>query len=83
VQCDRGEARDEHDLERGIEIGRALGELDAVEARHHDVREQKIETYAAQALIGLGPIAARRDVVTRALERLSQEAAHRFIVFGK
>src|SRR3954464_12502859 len=52
VERDRGDARDEHDLDVGVELGRAPGELDAVHLGHDDVGEEKLERLLAQAVIG-------------------------------
>ena len=52
IQRHRGEAGDEHDLDVGVELGGAAGELDAVHLRHDDVGEQQLEGLFPQPLVG-------------------------------
>src|SRR5207237_2454001 len=43
IKRDRREAGDEHDLDVGVELGGAAGELDAIHLRHYDVGQQQLE----------------------------------------
>ena len=81
VERDRGEASDEHDLDVGIELGRAAGEFDAVHLRHDDIGEQKLERLLAQALIGGKAVVVGDDVKAGVLQRLDQKAPHVDVVF--
>ena len=71
-------------LMRGVELGRARGQFDSVEPGHDDVGEEEVERHFPQAFISLGNrrrTRSRRG--PRVLQRLGQEPAHGFIVFGK
>ena len=47
-----GEAGDEHDLDVGVELGRAAGEFYPVHLRHDDIGQEELERLLAQALVG-------------------------------
>ena len=83
VERHRREAGDEHDLDVGIELGGAAGELDAVHLGHHDVGEQELERLLAQPLIGGKPVVVGDHVVAGVLQRLDQKAPHVGVIFGK
>ena len=75
-----GKAGDEHDLEVGIELAGALGQLDAVHQRHHNVGEQERERLLAELLVGILAIGERRNVVAGSGQRALQEPAHGLVV---
>src|SRR4026207_80995 len=83
IERDRGEARDEHDLQIRIEFARAPRKLDAIHLRHHDIGKEQGEGLFLQALVGFKPVAEGYDVVPSLSERLYQEAAHVLVVLGE
>jgi hypothetical protein len=81
VEGDRGKAGDEHDLEVGRDPRRAFGELDAVDARHHHVRQQQVEIAPLQLAGRALAILGRAHVMARAPQAMRQERPHLRIVF--
>ena len=59
VQCYRGKASDEHDLEGRVEGGGPFREFNAVQTGHYDVGEQEVEAFVEKTLIGFRAIAER------------------------
>ena len=83
IERDRGEAGDEHDLDVGIELGRATSQFYPVHFRHDDIGEQELERLLAQPLIGGQAVIVGNDLETGILQRLHQEAPHVDVVFRK
>ena len=80
---DRGKAGDEHDADAGRDLGRLLGELDAVHFRHDDVGQQQIERLAFEQRNRRCAAIDRNNLIADPLERAGQIDPHRFVVFGE
>ena len=79
----RGKAGDEHDLERGIELGGPARQFDAVHLGHDDVGQEQVEAGLLDFLEGAQALAEAGHVVAGLLQRLHQEVPHVVVVFRK
>ncbi|AIJ87081.1 hypothetical protein DK62_2204 [Brucella melitensis bv. 3 str. Ether] len=82
VQRNGGKARDEHDLEIGIDFRRTARQFDAIHFRHDDIRQQKRKWFLLEPFIGAGTIVKVCHVITGLFQRFYEETAHIVIVFS-
>ena len=80
VQRHGGEARNEHDLDVGVEFGGPARQFDSVHLGHDDVGQQQLEGLFAQAVIGRQAIIEGGHVEAGVLQGPHQEATHIIIV---
>lgn len=84
LQRDGRKARNEHHARIRRDQSDFLGQFDPIQFRHHDIGEQKIESFASlkfgermRAAINI------RNRIARTRERAHKIFAHHIIIFGK
>ena len=80
---DSRKAGDEEDLQIGIDLVRLSGNLDAIDAGHHNIGNQKVVGAFVDGIQGRQPVRHGRHFMAAAFERALEKLAHGLVVFGK
>lgn len=83
AQSNPCESGNEHDFDSGLLFRGPARQLDAVETRHDDVRQQQVERRFRKLREGVKAVAHSNDFVAGAAQGSGQERAHALVIFSQ
>ena len=83
IHRDCRETRDEKNLRMRVDLAPLPRDLDTVDSRHHDIRDQEIIGARRDGIERGQAVGNSRDLVPAALQRAGEEFTHRLVVFGE